>query len=47
MVWAFLVTFGVVTVSFTYLFGMENLRTHRLIAGALAATICSAPDSDP
>jgi Protein of unknown function (DUF4239) len=42
MVWAFLVTFGVVTVSFTYLFGMENLRTHRLIAGALAATICSA-----
>jgi hypothetical protein len=42
MVWGFLVTFGVVTVAFTYLFGMENLRTHQLIAGALAATICSA-----
>jgi Protein of unknown function (DUF4239) len=42
MVWASLVTFGVLTVSFTYLFGMENLRTHGLIAGALAATICAA-----
>ena len=41
IVWSFLVVFGIVTVAFTYLFGMENLRTHRLIAGALAATICS------
>lgn len=41
IVWGFLVVFGIVTVAFTYLFGMENFRTHRLIAGALAATICS------
>jgi hypothetical protein len=41
-VWGFLVVFGIITVALTYLFGMESLRTHRLIVGALAATICSA-----
>ncbi len=41
IVWGYLVVFGIVTVAFTYLFGMESVRTHRVIAGALAATICS------
>ena len=41
MVWGFLVTFGIVTVGFTYFFGMRSAVAQALITAALAATIAS------
>jgi hypothetical protein len=39
VIWTFLVLFGVVTVAFTYLFGMPRLIPQMIITVALAATI--------
>lgn len=39
ILWYFLVVFGAVTVIFTYLFGMDQVRTQAFITAALAATI--------
>jgi protein-S-isoprenylcysteine O-methyltransferase Ste14 len=39
ILWVVLVAGGVVTVGFTYLFGMENTRAHRLMVAALAGII--------
>jgi VIT1/CCC1 family predicted Fe2+/Mn2+ transporter len=39
VIWYFLVLFGVVTVSFTYFFGMESLLAHAIITVVLASTI--------
>jgi protein-S-isoprenylcysteine O-methyltransferase Ste14 len=39
VLWVVLVVGGLVTVGFTYLFGLENTRVHRLMVGALAGVI--------
>ena len=39
VLWIVLVVGGLVTVGFTYLFGLENTRVHRLMVGALAGVI--------
>lgn len=39
ILWALVVFGGVVTVGFTYLFGLESTRTHKLMVMALAAVI--------
>jgi protein-S-isoprenylcysteine O-methyltransferase Ste14 len=39
VLWAVLVLGGIVTVGFTYLFAMENTRTHRLMVAAVAALV--------
>jgi hypothetical protein len=39
VLWIVLVFGGIVTVGFTYLFGLENTRTHRLMVAAVAAVI--------
>jgi hypothetical protein len=39
LLWGVLVTGGIIVVGFTYLFGLENTRLHRLMIAALAATI--------
>jgi len=39
ILWVVLVVGGAVTVGFTYLFGLENTRVHRLIVAALAGVI--------
>ncbi len=41
VIWAFLIAFGVATVSFTYLFGMPRLAPQLAITAVLAATIAS------
>ena len=42
VLWVVLVVGGLVTVGFTYLFGLENTRVHRLMVGALAGVIALA-----
>jgi Protein of unknown function (DUF4239) len=37
--WVVLIAGGVITISFAYLFGLENSRAHKLMIGALTATI--------
>jgi Protein of unknown function (DUF4239) len=39
VLWLVLVVGGVIVVSFTYLFGLENTRSHRLMIASLAAII--------
>lgn len=39
VLWGVLVVGGIIVVGFTYLFGLENTRSHRLIIAALAAMI--------
>jgi hypothetical protein len=39
VIWHFLIVFGIVTVGFTYFFGMPRLLPQAIITGALAATI--------
>jgi hypothetical protein len=39
VLWAVLVFGGVITVGFTYLFGLENTRSHRLMVAAVAGLI--------
>jgi protein-S-isoprenylcysteine O-methyltransferase Ste14 len=39
ILWVVLVVGGAVTVGFTYLFGLENTRVHRLMVAALAGVI--------
>ena len=39
ILWVVLVIGGAVTVGFTYLFGLENTRVHRLMIAALAGVI--------
>ena len=39
VLWAVLVFGGIITVSFTYLFGLENTRSHRLMVAAVAGLI--------
>lgn len=39
ILWVVLIAGGVVTVGFTYLFGLENTRAHRLMVAALAGVI--------
>lgn len=39
VIWYFLVSFGVVTVGFSYFFGMPSLLPHAIITGVLASTI--------
>jgi hypothetical protein len=39
ILWVVLIVGGVVTVCFTYLFGLENTRAHRLMVAALAGVI--------
>ena len=40
-IWSFLLVFGVVTVSFTYFFGMPRALPQAIITTALAGTIAS------
>jgi uncharacterized integral membrane protein len=40
LLWVVLVVGGVITVSFTYLFGLKSNRTHALIVAALTLVIC-------
>ena len=42
VLWVVLVVGGIVTIGFTYLFGLENTRVHRLMVGALAGVIALA-----
>ena len=37
--WGVLVVGGIIVVGFTYLFGLENTRSHTLMIAALAASI--------
>ena len=39
VLWAVLVFGGIITVSFTYLFGLENTWSHRLMVAAVAGLI--------
>ena len=39
VLWGVLVVGGIIVVGFTYLFGLENTKSHRLIIAALAAMI--------
>jgi hypothetical protein len=39
VLWAVLVFGGVITVGFTYLFGLENTRSHSLMVAAVAGLI--------
>jgi hypothetical protein len=39
ILWVVLLSGGVITIGFTYLFGLENTRAHSLMVGALAAVI--------
>jgi hypothetical protein len=39
VLWAVLVFGGTITVGFTYLFGLENTRSHRLMVAAVAGLI--------
>lgn len=39
VLWAVLVLGGIITVGFTYLFGLENTWSHRLMVGAVAGLI--------
>jgi protein-S-isoprenylcysteine O-methyltransferase Ste14 len=39
VLWAVLVFGGIITVGFTYLFGLENTRSHRLMVAAVAGLI--------
>jgi hypothetical protein len=39
VLWGVLVVGGIIVVGFTYLFGLENTNSHRLIIAALAAMI--------
>jgi hypothetical protein len=39
ILWVVLLSGGVITIGFTYLFGLENTWAHRLMVGALAAVI--------
>ena len=39
VLWAVLVLGGIVTVGFTYLFGLENTWSHRLMVAAVAGLI--------
>ena len=40
LLWVVLVVGGVITVSFTYLFGLKSNRTHALMVAALTLVIC-------
>jgi lysylphosphatidylglycerol synthetase-like protein (DUF2156 family) len=40
LLWVVLVVGGVITVSFTYLFGLKSNRTHALMVAALTLLIC-------
>jgi ABC-type branched-subunit amino acid transport system permease subunit len=40
LLWVVLVIGGVITVSFTYLFGLKSNRTHALMVAALTLVIC-------
>ncbi len=42
VLWGVLVVGGIVTVGFTYLFGLENTRSHRLMVAAVAGLIALA-----
>jgi hypothetical protein len=39
ILWALVVFAGIITVVFTYIFGLENARAHRVMVMALAAVI--------
>lgn len=39
VIWGFMTVFGIVTVGFTYFFGMPRLLPHAIITGVLAASI--------
>ena len=39
ILWGVLVVGGIIVVGFTYLFGLENTRSHTLMIAALAAII--------
>jgi protein-S-isoprenylcysteine O-methyltransferase Ste14 len=41
LLWVVLVVGGVITVSFTYLFGLKSNRTHALMVAALTLLICA------
>jgi lysylphosphatidylglycerol synthetase-like protein (DUF2156 family) len=41
LLWVVLVVGGVITVSFTYLFGLKSNRTHALMVAALTLVICA------
>ncbi|MCA1688663.1 MAG: hypothetical protein LC714_08770, partial [Actinobacteria bacterium] len=42
VLWGVLVVGGIIVVGFTYLFGLENTRSHTLMIAALAAIIALA-----